>query len=241
MSIQTRIEELDANLQPENRHKFTPEQLASMDEQLHNLAHIQMLWNDFMSVPINNCIEITEKPWHNFPAGTYRTTILRWFENEFHIDVAKDLMCEDENELSISTDNFKSYLANYVRSEFLRNDLAATDDTVNDIMSDIMNIPTMNVITKLVSIVSESIAYHKRAKTEYIVEMYDPHTDASYMQIETYAKQDDAVRLMNNAIGLRTKTQNDDSISIRVREIRYDADGNETETKTVNEKRADLT
>ena len=241
MSIHTRIEELDTNLRPENRHKFAPEQLASMDEQLHNLAHVQMLWNDFMSVPINNCIETTEKPWHSFPAGTYRATILRWFENEFHIDVAKDLMCEDENELIVSTDNFKSYMANYVRSELLRNDLAATDDTVNDIMSDIMNASTVNAITKLVSIVSESIAHHKHAKTEYIVEMYDPHTDASYMQIETYAKQDDAVRLMNNVIGLRTKTQNNDSVGIRVRKIRYDADGNKTETKTVTEKRANFT
>lgn len=241
MSIRKHIEELDEKLQPENRHKFAPEELASMSEQLHNLAHIQMLWDQFEDIPMDPCLEIIEKPWYNFPAGTHRETIWRWFEHEFHISVAEDLMYETDEEEPVSTDDFKPYLVDYIRGELCRNSLDGTDDEVNAVISDIIDISnTSNIdpITKFVSIVSDVITRHKNAKTEYAVEMYNLDTNESYMRVETYTKQDDAIKLMNSIIDLSVKTRNDEYIGVLIKEIKHDADGNDIEVKTVSVRNA---
>lgn len=70
----------------------SPEELASMKEQLFRLRHIEDLWNEFGDIPLNPVLEITETPWHGFPAGTYRETIWHWFEKEFNLSVAENLM-----------------------------------------------------------------------------------------------------------------------------------------------------
>jgi len=239
MSIRKRIEELDEKLQPENRLKFAPEELASMSEQLHNLTNIQMLWDQFEDVPMDPCLEIIEKPWYTFPAGTHRETIWRWFEHEFHISVAEDLMYETDEEEPVSTNNFRQYLADYIRSELCRYSLDGTDETeVNAVITDIECLGRIDPITKFVSIVSDAITRHKNAKTEYVVEMYNLDTNESYMRVETYSKQDDAIKLMDSIIDLSVKTRNDEYIGVLIKEIKHDADGNDIEVKTVSVRNA---
>lgn len=49
------------------------------------------LWADFSDVPINNDDEIEEN-FLDFPKGTDRFEILRWFEDTFSVSVHDDLM-----------------------------------------------------------------------------------------------------------------------------------------------------
>ena len=49
------------------------------------------LWADFSKVPINNDDEIEEN-FLDFPKGTDRFEILRWFEDTFSVSVHDDLM-----------------------------------------------------------------------------------------------------------------------------------------------------
>lgn len=73
-----------------NEHSF--EELASIEENLFTARHIVDLWEEFGDVPMDPRLEITEKDWHHFPAGTHRETIWHWFENHFDISIAEDLM-----------------------------------------------------------------------------------------------------------------------------------------------------
>lgn len=234
MSIRKRIEELDEKLQPENRHKFAPEELASMSEQLHNLAHIQMLWDQFEDIPMNPHLEITEQPWHSFPAGTHRETIWHWFENEFHISVAEDLMYETDDETTASTDSFRPYLVDYIRSELCRNNLDGSDKEIDAVIFDITKNSIADPVAKFVSIISEKIQQCKNARPEYIVEIFDPNMKESPTLVGTYTKQDDAVELMNNIIGLSIKTQNKEYIGVKIKEIKHGTDENEVDAKIVN-------
>jgi len=50
------------------------------------------LWEELGDIPIdeNESIDVA---WHIFPKGTDRVEIWQWFEKEFNLSVAKDLMC----------------------------------------------------------------------------------------------------------------------------------------------------
>lgn len=50
------------------------------------------LWETLEDVPMNPETECIEEDWHIFKAGTHREEIWHWFEKEFGISVAEDLM-----------------------------------------------------------------------------------------------------------------------------------------------------
>jgi hypothetical protein len=49
------------------------------------------LWAELGDIPINEDDEI-DVDWHIFTKGTPKEDIWHWFENEFDLSVAKDLM-----------------------------------------------------------------------------------------------------------------------------------------------------
>lgn len=55
-------------------------------------TYVKDLWEDFGEVPMNPETEEIEEPWKLFLPGTYREKIWHWFEEQFDISVAKDLM-----------------------------------------------------------------------------------------------------------------------------------------------------
>ena len=55
-------------------------------------TYVKDLWEDFGEVPMNPETEEIEEPWKHFLPGTYREKIWHWFEEQFDISVAKDLM-----------------------------------------------------------------------------------------------------------------------------------------------------
>ena len=59
-----------------------------------NIQKAKELWGEFGDVPMNPETECIEVDWHGFPAGTKREKIWYWFEDEFNVSVAKDLMFE---------------------------------------------------------------------------------------------------------------------------------------------------
>lgn len=111
MGIHTDIVNLESILTNSDIPEYSPEELASMEEQLLKLKHIEDLWSEFSDVPINPRLEIIEQPWHRFPAGTHKETIWHWFENEFHISVVEDLIYDDES------DNLEKYSSAYYAVE----------------------------------------------------------------------------------------------------------------------------
>ena len=52
---------------------------------------VQVLWDSLGDVPVNDDNEI-EIEWHGFEKGTHTDDIWLWFEDEFDISVAVDLM-----------------------------------------------------------------------------------------------------------------------------------------------------
>lgn len=70
----------------------TGQELASMEEELSKLNHIIDLWNEFGDEPMNPDTECIDVDWHGFSAGTHREEIWYWFEDEFGISVAVELM-----------------------------------------------------------------------------------------------------------------------------------------------------
>ena len=59
------------------------------------LEKAKELWEQFGDIPIddNDCIV---EPFKQFPIGTDRFEIWHWFEREFNVSVAKDLMEVEE-------------------------------------------------------------------------------------------------------------------------------------------------
>lgn len=53
---------------------------------------VKDLWQEFGDVPMDPITECIEEAWGSFPAGTHREEVWHWFEDTFHISVAKDLM-----------------------------------------------------------------------------------------------------------------------------------------------------
>lgn len=54
--------------------------------------YVHDLWEDFGEISLNPDTEEIEESWLNFPAGTHRNEILRWFEEQFDISIAEDLI-----------------------------------------------------------------------------------------------------------------------------------------------------
>ena len=86
MNLHTEITNLEAILTNSSIPEYSPEELASMEEELFRLNHIESLWLEFNNIPMNPNLQITEQAWHGFPAGTHYDAIRDWFENEFHIN-----------------------------------------------------------------------------------------------------------------------------------------------------------
>lgn len=59
------------------------------------------LWKEIEDVPMNPETECIETDWNNFKAGTSKEEIWHWFENNFKVSVAEDLMYEEEVEEEI--------------------------------------------------------------------------------------------------------------------------------------------
>lgn len=55
-------------------------------------TYVKDLWEDFGKVPMNPETEEIEEPWKHFLPGTHREEIWQWFEEQFYISVAEDLM-----------------------------------------------------------------------------------------------------------------------------------------------------
>lgn len=56
------------------------------------LKEAKRLWAELEDVPFNGETECLEAPFLHFPVGTYKEDIWHWFEEEFHVSVAQDLM-----------------------------------------------------------------------------------------------------------------------------------------------------
>lgn len=57
-----------------------------------SMNFIRSLWTEFGDVPMDPETENLDEDWLLFPKGTNRETIWHWFEEEFGISVASDLM-----------------------------------------------------------------------------------------------------------------------------------------------------
>ena len=85
------------------RHDHTKQELDGMEKDLARYQHITELWEEFGDIPMNPETECIEEPFTpryqnservraTFPAGTFREDIWHWFEEEFQISIAVDLM-----------------------------------------------------------------------------------------------------------------------------------------------------
>lgn len=57
----------------------------------YNMEKAKSLWLEFSEVPVDNDDRIL-KPFHKFETGTDRIDIWHWFEEEYGISVAEDLI-----------------------------------------------------------------------------------------------------------------------------------------------------
>jgi hypothetical protein len=62
-----------------------------------SLKEAAELWNELGDIPTDN-EDCLERSFKDFPAGTEKEEIWAWFENEFHLSVAKDLMFSDSDQ-----------------------------------------------------------------------------------------------------------------------------------------------
>ena len=88
--IPDEIAALEANLL--NNDELSPVDMASIKEELFEYEHIWDLWTDFGKTPIDKKTECIMSDWHEFPKGTRREDIYRWFEEHFNISVTGNLM-----------------------------------------------------------------------------------------------------------------------------------------------------
>ena len=56
------------------------------------MSEVKELWYEFEDVPMNPATECIEVDWRHFKKGTHRYEIWHWFEEQFHVSVAEDLM-----------------------------------------------------------------------------------------------------------------------------------------------------
>lgn len=239
MSIHTDIVNLESILTNSRASEYSPDELASMEEKLLKLKHIENLWSEFGNVPMDPKLEIIEQNWHGFPAGTWRETIWHWFEKEFNISIAEDLMYEDDAADDIDTDNLVNYIKDYIRSELRKHNLDGTDDEMAEIMMELIrsNSAAPNLLAEIAKIINIAIKHYKNSRPDYIVEIFNPDTNESCFRVETYTNPNDAEKLMDNIIRLSSAAKSDGEIGARIKRIRYDVDGNEIDTEVLSEKR----
>lgn len=84
--------ELVASLKDDAESDF--ESIIANDKMLYadDIEQAKKLWEQFEDVPMNPETECIESDWKGFPIGTNREEIWHWFEEQFNISVAKDLM-----------------------------------------------------------------------------------------------------------------------------------------------------
>lgn len=84
------------------RQDHTEAEIRDMEEDLARYNHIKKLWQKFGDIPMDpetECLESEFVPHAidgtalcRFPPGTHREDIWYWFEEEFGLSVAEDLM-----------------------------------------------------------------------------------------------------------------------------------------------------
>lgn len=82
--------ELVASLKDDAESDF--ESIVAYIHDTENIEQAKKLWEQFEDVPMNPETECIESDWKGFPIGTNREEIWHWFEEQFNISVAKDLM-----------------------------------------------------------------------------------------------------------------------------------------------------
>ena len=75
--------------------------IKNLNAEILKIKTAKDLWKEFEDVPINAETECIETDWNNFKAGTSKEEIWHWFENNFKVSVAEDLMYEEEVEEEI--------------------------------------------------------------------------------------------------------------------------------------------
>lgn len=212
MSIYTEITNLESILANcTNDHSC--EELASMEEELFRLEHIEDLWLEFGDIPMNPCLEIIEQPWHGFPAGTHRETIWHWFEDEFEISVAEDLMYPD-SEPEKANPHFEAF----IREEIERKGITANEKNTQFVLMKVTS--DENLMSLLYHTIDDAIDEIKNSNCEYAVEIREKDTDRFVSQIDTYPTYDaahDAIEKINIDCGYY----------FDIRKITYNNDGNE--------------
>lgn len=101
-NIHTEIVNLESIL-TNCRENYTEDELETFEEDLARDKYLEALWDEFGDIPMNpetECLEDAFIPVYQFgggvmkvfPAGTHREDIWHWFEKQFCISVAEDLM-----------------------------------------------------------------------------------------------------------------------------------------------------
>lgn len=86
------IADIDSILSNDPGREHTAGEIAEMEYTLHLLERIWDLWETFGDLPMDPETECLEVEWMGFPAGTFREDVWRWFESEFGLSVAENLM-----------------------------------------------------------------------------------------------------------------------------------------------------
>lgn len=83
----------------ENNYLLTKEDMATVKSRgledffdVHKASYVTELWIEFGDVSMDPETECIESEWHGFPVGTHREKIWHWFEENFNISIAEDLM-----------------------------------------------------------------------------------------------------------------------------------------------------
>lgn len=66
--------------------------IVEAKEDSERISEAKELWVQFGEIPTNPETECIEEEWHGFSAGTFREDIWHWFEENFNVSVAEDLM-----------------------------------------------------------------------------------------------------------------------------------------------------
>lgn len=72
-----------------------PDQGDEYEESIRSFTDKELakeLWSRFGEIPMDPETEELESAWNGFPKNTFREDIWHWFEEEFNISVATDLM-----------------------------------------------------------------------------------------------------------------------------------------------------
>lgn len=223
MSIHTDIADLESILTNSGIPEYSPEELASMEELLSKYRRIEALWEEFGDVPMNPCLETIEQPWHRFPAGTHREAIWHWFEEEFHISVAKDLMYDE------TPDNFEKYLSAYIHEELIK---AGYKGTKSEIGATLLRVTSNDaVMGALYAAVDEAMSQLKNDVVRYTVETFNKKTGNSIRTIEAFDEYENAALYEARYKDIFRLNENEGT---RISKVRYNSDDEEIHTEIIS-------